>query len=60
MNRIDVDNIIVKNSHSSLKEPIILDLTFTALQPIPSPLTFRVTYVGSAFSEDHDQLLEEV
>ena len=54
---VEIDNIILKNIHAPLSSPILLDLTFTALQPLPKPLNFRVTYVGSAFSELHDQLL---
>ena len=60
MSRVEIDNINVKTTQSPLNEPIILDLTFTALQPLPQPLNFRATYVGSAFSELHDQILEEV
>jgi hypothetical protein len=57
MSRVEVDNIIPKNTHGSLKDPIIFDITFTTLAPLDAPLTFAAVYVGSAFSEEHDQVL---
>ena len=58
MTRVEVDNIIPKNIQGSLNDPIILDITFTALAPLASSLSFSAVYVGSAFSEHYDQVLE--
>lgn len=41
-----------------MSSPIVLDITFTAVEPLPQPLLWKVIYVGSAFSEEHDQILE--
>lgn len=60
MAKIELDNIMVKTAVGPLTAPIVLDVTFTATEPLPHSLAWKVIYVGSAFSEDYDQILEEV
>lgn len=60
MSKIQLDNIGIKTVQSPMTSPIVLDITFTALEALPSSITWKVIYVGSAFSEDYDQILEEV
>ena len=59
MSRVQIDNISVTNPKAAPSDTIHLALTFSALTTLPNTLTYRLTYVGSAFSEDYDQLLEE-
>jgi histone chaperone ASF1 len=59
MSRVQIDNISVTNPKAVPSDTIHLALTFSALTQLPHTLTWRLTYVGSAFSEEHDQLLEE-
>ena len=60
MPKVEVDNIMVRDAHGGISSPITLEITFTALSPLPHPVAFKLLYVGSAFSEDYDQTLEEV
>jgi histone chaperone ASF1 len=59
MSRVQIDNITIVNPKAAPCDLIRLAVTFTALQPLPTPLTWKITYVGSAFTEDYDQTLEE-
>lgn len=60
MSKIEIDNIIVKSSRSALSEPILFDVTFTAVAAVAKAVTWKVVYVGSAYSEQFDQVLEDV
>ena len=57
--RVILDNIIVKDNPASFLDNINFEVTFTALEPLPFPLSWKIIYVGSALSEDYDQTLEE-
>lgn len=57
--KVILDNISVKNNPALFQDNIELDITFTAVDAIPSLLEWRIIYVGSAKNEDFDQLLEE-
>ncbi len=46
--KVILDNISVKNNPALFQDSIELDITFTALEPIPSLLEWRLIYVGSA------------
>lgn len=59
MSSIQIDNITITNPKALVSEPIRFQITFTALQPLPHPILWRIIYVGSAFTEDYDQVLEE-
>lgn len=59
MSRVQIDNITIVNPKAAPCDPIRLAVTFSALVPLPRVLTWKVIYVGSAFSEDYDQVLEE-
>ena len=57
--RILVDNIGVRNNPARFQDNIEFEITFTAVEPVPWPLEWRIIYVGSAKDEEKDQLLEE-
>lgn len=59
MSRVQIDNISIDNPKAAPADTIHLAVTFSALTALPHLLTWRLTYVGSAFSEAYDQLLEE-
>jgi len=59
MQKIQIDNIAFQHSTSPIIDTIPIDITFTALEALPSALTWKIIYVGSAFTEDYDQILEE-
>jgi hypothetical protein len=49
--RIMLDNISFKNNPASFLDTIELDITFTAVAAIPTPLEWQIIYVGSAKNE---------
>ena len=57
--KIILDNIIVKNNPATFTDPLCFEVTFSCLEPISHPLSWRIIYVGSALTEDYDQTLEE-
>jgi histone chaperone ASF1 len=59
MSRIQIDNITIRNCKAALKEGVDFRITFTALEGLLHSLVWKVIYVGSAFTEDYDQVLEE-
>lgn len=46
--RIVLDNITFRNTPSFFQENIELDITFSALAPVPHLLEWKIIYVGSA------------
>ena len=56
--KIIIDNILVKNTQATFMDPLGFEVTFTCLDPIDYPLTWKIIYVGSALNEDCDQVLE--
>ena len=55
--KVILDNISFKNNPALFQDNIELEITFTALEAIPSLLEWRVIYVGSAKNEEFDQVL---
>lgn len=59
MSKIQIDNITIVNPKAAPCDLIRIAVTFTSLAPLPLTLNWKITYVGSAFSEEYDQVLEE-
>ena len=59
MSSVQIDNITISNPKAAISQPIRFHITFTALQPLLHPIVWRIIYVGSAFTESYDQVLEE-
>lgn len=57
--RITLDNIVTSCTPALFTDEISFEVTFSALEPVPFPLLWKIIYVGSAYSEDYDQVLEE-
>ena len=57
--KIILDNILTSSSPALFTDDINFEVTFSVSEPISEPLVWRITYVGSAYSEDFDQILEE-
>lgn len=57
--KIILDNIIVKNNPARFSDSLCFEVTFSSLEPINYPLSWKIIYVGSALTEDYDQVLEE-
>jgi histone chaperone ASF1 len=48
---ITLGNVALSNNPSAFTDPIALQITFTAHRPLPSPLEWKIIYVGSARNE---------
>jgi len=46
--KIILDNVSFSQNPNRFREQIPLEITFTALEPIPGLLEWKVIYVGSA------------
>lgn len=57
--KIVLDNISVLTNPGRFLDSIDLEITFTAVDPVPHLLEWKVIYVGSAKDETYDQVLEE-
>ena len=56
--KIILDNIIIQKNPSLFTDGICLQVTFSATDSLTEPLQWNIIYVGSAISEDYDQILE--
>lgn len=57
--KIILDNITTSCTPARFTDGIVFDVTFTLVEPLSFPLGWKIIYVGSAYNEDHDQILEE-
>jgi histone chaperone ASF1 len=60
MTAVQVMDIKVLDNPCSFLEPFRFEITFDATQKLEEDLEWRLTYVGSADSEIHDQVLDSV
>ena len=60
MTAVNLTNVTVLDNPSPFTNPFQFEVTFECLQPLQDDLEWKVTYVGCAESEEHDQVLEEV
>jgi len=60
MTAVQVMEVKVLNNPCNFLEPFRFEITFEASQQLEEDLEWRLTYVGSADSEQHDQVLDSV
>ena len=60
MSIVNISNVAILNNPAPFTTPLAFEITFECLSPLREDLEFKVTYVGSAESEQYDQLLESV
>lgn len=53
-----ITSVAVLNNPAAFGDPIQLEVTYECLSPLKDDLEWRVVYVGSAESEQHDQVLD--
>jgi histone chaperone ASF1 len=53
-----ITSVAVLNNPAPFADPIALEVTYECLCPLKDDLEWRVVYVGSAESEQHDQVLD--
>ncbi|XP_041359129.1 histone chaperone asf1b-B-like [Gigantopelta aegis] len=60
MSRVNILNVRVLDNPSPFLNPFQFEITFECLDDLPEDLEWKIIYVGSAESMQHDQLLDSV
>lgn len=60
MAKVHITNVGLLDNPASYFSPFKFEITFEAIEPLPEDLEWKIIYVGSAESEDHDQVLDTV
>ncbi|XP_005107490.1 histone chaperone asf1b-B [Aplysia californica] len=57
---VNICDVTVLNNPTSFLKPFQFEITFECLEDLPEDLEWRIIYVGSAESMDHDQVLDTI
>eukprot|EP00043_Microstomoeca_roanoka_P003115 m.42395 g.42395 ORF g.42395 m.42395 type:complete len:180 (-) comp11918_c0_seq1:23-562(-) len=57
---VRITQVQVLNNPAPFSSPFAFNITFECLEALPDDTEWKLIYVGSAESEDHDQVLDEV
>ena len=60
MASVNVTNIVVLDNPAPFTNPLQFEITFECVRELSADLEWRLTYVGSAEDEKHDQQLDSV
>uniref|UniRef100_V9KTF5 Histone chaperone asf1b n=1 Tax=Callorhinchus milii TaxID=7868 RepID=V9KTF5_CALMI len=60
MAKVQVNNVVVLDNPSPFFNPFQFEITFECIEDLPDDLEWKIIYVGSAESEEHDQVLDSV
>uniref|UniRef100_UPI00358EA922 histone chaperone ASF1-like n=1 Tax=Myxine glutinosa TaxID=7769 RepID=UPI00358EA922 len=60
MAKVQVNNVVVLDNPSPFLNPFQFEITFECVENLPEDLEWKIVYVGSAESEDYDQILDSV
>jgi histone chaperone ASF1 len=60
MAKVHITNVVVLDNPSSFFNPFQFELTFECIEELKEDLEWKMIYVGSAESEEHDQVLDTV
>jgi len=60
MARVQIVNVVVLDNPTSFSNPFQFEITFDCIEDLKEDLEWKIIYVGSAESEDYDQLLDTV
>ncbi|KAF8778094.1 histone chaperone asf1-like [Argiope bruennichi] len=60
MAKVHVCNVVVLDNPSPFFNPFQFEVTFECIEDLKEDLEWKIIYVGSAESEDHDQVLDSV
>lgn len=60
MARVQVVNVVVLDNPSAFSNPFQFEITFDCCEPLTKDLVWKIIYVGSAESEEYDQVLDTV
>ncbi|BFY99786.1 hypothetical protein BsWGS_02826 [Bradybaena similaris] len=57
---VNICDVTVLNNPTSFLKPFQFEITFECLEDLPEDLEWRIIYVGSAESMEHDQVLDTI
>ncbi|KXT16062.1 hypothetical protein AC579_7101 [Pseudocercospora musae] len=60
MATVSILNVSVRNNPAPFNAPYEFEITFECLEPLAKDLEWKLTYVGSATSSEHDQELDSL
>jgi len=60
MAKVHIVNVVVLDNPSPFKNPFQFEITFECVEDLQEDLEWKIIYVGSAESEEHDQILDTV
>jgi len=60
MAKVQITNVTVLDNPSPFQNPIQFEITFECIEDLSDDLEWKIIYVGSAESEEHDQTLDSV
>lgn len=60
MAKVHITNVVVLDNPSSFFNPFQFELTFECIEELKEDLEWRMIYVGSAESEEYDQVLDTI
>uniref|UniRef100_A0A1A9W758 Histone chaperone asf1 n=1 Tax=Glossina brevipalpis TaxID=37001 RepID=A0A1A9W758_9MUSC len=60
MAKVHITNVVVLDNPSSFFNPFQFELTFECIEELKEDLEWKMIYVGSAESEDYDQVLDTI
>ncbi|XP_061625510.1 histone chaperone asf1b-B [Phyllopteryx taeniolatus] len=60
MAKVQVHNVAVLDNPSPFGNPFQFEITFECMEDLPEDLEWKIIYVGSAESEEYDQVLDSV
>jgi len=60
MAKVHVCNVVVLDNPSDFNNPFQFEITFECIEDLPEDLEWKIIYVGSAESEEYDQVLDTV
>ena len=60
MAKVQITNVTVLDNPSPFQNPIQFEITFECIEDLTDDLEWKIIYVGSAESEEHDQTLDSV
>ncbi|XP_077981583.1 histone chaperone ASF1A-like [Glandiceps talaboti] len=60
MAKVQINNVVVLDNPSPFFNPFQFEITFECIEELQEDLEWKIIYVGSAESEDHDQVLDTV
>lgn len=56
MAKVHITNVSIHDNPASFFTPFKFEITFEAIEALPEDLEWKIIYVGSAESEDYDQV----